>query len=589
MLDSLEDSNFDYILLGTGLIESILAGSLARTGKKVLHLDSHPYYGGNGCVFGFREIVQWYLSLCKQTGICASTAETDFSIDFERNYNSNFRNVQFKLNGTPLSTSERELIESKLTGESTTAKEEFYPKPNSQSDRALFDEFFSDVTNTELCDKLAEMRLFVELLQKSRSYNLDTTPKLLGTREELVEVLIRSGVGRYLEFKTVDDIYLMDHQSYGLKKVPSSKEDVFTSKSVSLIEKRKLMKFLTFAMENPKNDVAEDSVLKGAEDMNFGQFLEEKFSLTGRLKEAIIYAIALVDARASVKDGLEKTHQLMRSMGRFGKGAYLCPLYGGCSEIAQAFCRVCAVYGGVYILGQALDRYVIESGTNLCKGVVTKEGQTYYCEKLISGIDYLAAAWLPRKEDLGTWIARAIIVTNKPIRLKTVDEPESIDTLAYSVIAPGSLEGNIDEPIFIIHQNEESMACPKGEYVTYLWTASKKEEILQGAVTALLGKGNEQMATVDKAEVGNAEMQRNNENASTVLFSVYFEQRIRSIRDLEGRWNLPDNVIPSSDPDTTLDFTTATKEAYQTFLNCEPSDTAEFMPAYEQEPGDDDF
>lgn len=42
---------------------------------------------------------------------------------------------------------------------------------------------------------------------------------------------------------------------------------------------------------------------------------------------------------ASAKDGLEATHKFVKAMGRFGRGSYLCPLYGGGSEIGQAFCR----------------------------------------------------------------------------------------------------------------------------------------------------------------------------------------------------------------------------------------------------------
>ncbi|XP_056303819.1 rab GDP dissociation inhibitor beta [Danio aesculapii] len=37
---------FDVIVLGTGLKECVLSGLMSANGKKVLHLDSNPYYGG---------------------------------------------------------------------------------------------------------------------------------------------------------------------------------------------------------------------------------------------------------------------------------------------------------------------------------------------------------------------------------------------------------------------------------------------------------------------------------------------------------------------------------------------------------------
>lgn len=125
----------------------------------------------------------------------------------------------------------------------------------SSMDKDLYDAFFlSNSSSNGTKHAMAEKQLFADLLKSSRSYNLDSTPKFLGSRDALVETLIRSGVGRYLEFKSVDDIYILDQRLKSLEKVPSSKEDIFINKSVSLIEKRKLMKFLTFAMEYDEND-----------------------------------------------------------------------------------------------------------------------------------------------------------------------------------------------------------------------------------------------------------------------------------------------------------------------------------------------
>lgn len=40
------DSEYDAIVLGTGLKECILSGMLSVSGKKVLHIDRNKYYGG---------------------------------------------------------------------------------------------------------------------------------------------------------------------------------------------------------------------------------------------------------------------------------------------------------------------------------------------------------------------------------------------------------------------------------------------------------------------------------------------------------------------------------------------------------------
>lgn len=84
-----------------------------------------------------------------------------------------------------------------------------------ESDKDLFESFRTE----DPYDAICLMTVFNKLLKSSRSYNLDIAPKLLGSREELVEILIRSGVGRYLEFENVGDIHMYDETLKALEKV----------------------------------------------------------------------------------------------------------------------------------------------------------------------------------------------------------------------------------------------------------------------------------------------------------------------------------------------------------------------------------
>lgn len=45
MEDFLDETSFDVIVVGTGLTEACVAAALARSGRKVLHLDALPFYG----------------------------------------------------------------------------------------------------------------------------------------------------------------------------------------------------------------------------------------------------------------------------------------------------------------------------------------------------------------------------------------------------------------------------------------------------------------------------------------------------------------------------------------------------------------
>lgn len=49
------------------------------------------------------------------------------------------------------------------------------------------------------------------------------------------------------------------------------------------------------------------------------------------------------------RDGLLAARRFLGSIGRYGSTPFLFPMYG-CGEIPQCFCRLCAVFGGVYCL-----------------------------------------------------------------------------------------------------------------------------------------------------------------------------------------------------------------------------------------------
>ena len=43
--DKTFEETYDFIVLGTGLVQSLLAGAIALTGRKVIHVDKNDFYG----------------------------------------------------------------------------------------------------------------------------------------------------------------------------------------------------------------------------------------------------------------------------------------------------------------------------------------------------------------------------------------------------------------------------------------------------------------------------------------------------------------------------------------------------------------
>lgn len=81
-----------------------------------------------------------------------------------------------------------------------------------------------------------------KVMHDFRKFNIDLTPKLLFARGDLVELLISSNISRYAEFRAVDRIITcVDNE---MKVVPCLRDDVFTNKNVTVLEKRLLIKAL---------------------------------------------------------------------------------------------------------------------------------------------------------------------------------------------------------------------------------------------------------------------------------------------------------------------------------------------------------
>jgi RAB protein geranylgeranyltransferase component A len=100
---------------------------------------------------------------------------------------------------------------------------------------------------------------------------------------------VASGVARYGGYKLLEQTAIYDAEASSLVRlVPGSKEDVFKSKDMSLLDKRRLMRFLLFAAG--EFEAAPEIV--GHEQTPFLEFVQTKFSLPPKAADAIGYALA---------------------------------------------------------------------------------------------------------------------------------------------------------------------------------------------------------------------------------------------------------------------------------------------------------
>nr|CCA26069.1 rab proteins geranylgeranyltransferase component A p [Albugo laibachii Nc14] len=340
-------------------------------------------------------------------------------------------------------------------------------------------------------------------MSQSARFNLDiVSPKLLFAAGELVQLLISSGVGRYLEFTALERSFLQitTFENEELKKVvyavPCSKKDVFRSDLLSVTEKRTLMKFLQFVADigdirfkgeclETKNerDLALGRSLKrpqnklapGFEDIEqywdrpFEYLLVNKFHMSTKLQQVVLYCVAfeterdMADKFISAERGLQAVHNYVASIGRFANSAFLIPIFG-VSELTQSFCRLGAVYGGIYVLRAPVYGFVESQGIDTDRdhvGVRTDSGILKGRHILVNG-SYLPLFMKKHERPVYPRVLRAIVIMRASLR--TTEK-------RFLVIIPPE-DASYENPfaIHILQLDESAGTCPEGLYVLQIST-----------------------------------------------------------------------------------------------------------------------
>jgi Rab GDP dissociation inhibitor len=295
-----EECEYDAIVLGTGMKECLISGLLSVEGKKVLHLDRNPYYGGDAASVQIKQAYQKF-------------------------------------------------------------------KPGSEPDEAV--------------------------LGKLRDYNIDLVPKYIMASGNLVKVLIHTGTADYMEYKPVDGSFCYRPGSGGpdqqVHQVPINAKAAMSSPLMSTMEKTRAVQFFSwvndYEVDNPKTHKA-GMISKTTLDLKTMtcQAFFKYWNLADTTIDFVIHSIALFRDDSVLQrpalELVEKMQLYVRSLLRFPNmtSPYIYPLYG-LGELPQAFARLAAVHGGLYMLNHEghLNNVEIEyDGTTAvgvkAEGVVAK-------------------------------------------------------------------------------------------------------------------------------------------------------------------------------------------------------------------------
>jgi len=288
---------------------------------------------------------------------------------------------------------------------------------------------------------------------RGRDWNVDLIPKFLMANGRLVQLLIHTGVTRYLEFKSIEGSYVLG-KSGKISKVPADEREALSSDLMGLFEKRRFKNFLVWTQDFKVDDP------KTWKDLSPTSTMDEvykKFGLDENTSDFVGHAMALYrdDSYRSQPcvETVKRIKLYAESLARYGKSPYLYPLYG-LGELPQGFARLSAIYGGTYMLDKQIDEIVMEGG----KVVGVKSGdEIAKCKQVYCDPSYASGSVKKTGQ-----VVRCICLLDHPI-------PNTKDGLSTQIIIPQKQVGRKSD-IYISMVSYTHQVSAKGWFIAMIST-----------------------------------------------------------------------------------------------------------------------
>ncbi|XP_051134560.1 rab escort protein 1 [Andrographis paniculata] len=524
---SIDPSNFDLIVVGTGLPESIVAGAASAAGKTVLHLDPNPFYGTHYSSFPLNDLVSFL-----QSGSQIVPQSPPFQTSDE--YDSN-----------PL----------------------------------LVRSMYSDLEISSYSSEPTDC---------SRKFNVDLAgPRVFLCSDSMIALILKTGINQYMEFKSVDGNFVSDAEGK-LETVPDSRSAIFKSRNLSLPEKNQLMKFFKLVQSHLGNESEDSKISEQDLESPFVDFLT-KMGLSQKLKTIILYAIVMANYDQehfevckdviNTRTGINCLALYHSSIGRFSNanGAVIYPIYGQ-GELPQSFCRRAAVKGCIHVLRMPVVAVLTNKDDGSYKGVKLVSGQELYSSQLILAPSFKiefsnSYASVANFRDCKKKVARGICIAKNSIK------QEAANCLVF--FPPKSLYEEQKTCVHVLQLSSNVAACPVGMFVTYLSVICddpvEGKKSLTTAINALFS------GPISSSERNSPDDSSNQaEDKPSLLWSALYIQELNSFSDPL------DSISYTTMPDEHLNYDTLLVATEMLFRKIYPNEDFFAMTTNSSEEHQDD-
>jgi Rab GDP dissociation inhibitor len=315
----------------------------------------------------------------------------------------------------------------------------------------------------------------------SRDYNVDLIPKFIMSVGQLVSILVKTQVTRYLDFKSVDGSYV--YHGGNLCKVPTTTSEALGSSLMGFLEKRRCAKFLEYVGNWEEGNPKTHQGLNLRTDPMKKVF--DHFGLSADTIDFIGHAMALYYNDDYINQPALEAVKRIKTYGeavfRYGNSPYIYPLYG-LAEMPQGFSRLSSIHGGTYMLAKPIEEIIYENGVAVG---VKSEGEVAKCKFLIGDPSYF-----PDKVKKVGQVVSCICILSHPI-------PNTKNAESVQIIIPQKTVKRKND-IYIGAVSSSHHVAPKGKWIALCSTnveTSNPEAELEPALK-LLGVIDEKFFSV---------------------------------------------------------------------------------------------